>query len=132
MINPGCLTHYFVQSGKACKEEQDNLDKAQANLDRVKDQQNALGEILIDFEKYKINFNDILHKLAIFAEIFNFMHAKSLEIRDRLDKGLRTVETTHFQMLIALLQAQIKPLQEGMKVYADQIHRLRLSAESFK
>ena len=54
-------------------EAQDNLDKAQANLDRVKDQQNALGEILIDFEKYKINFNDILHKLAIFAEIFNFV-----------------------------------------------------------
>ena len=54
-------------------EAQDNLDKAQANLGGVKDQQNALGAIQVDFEEFKPNINDICLKLVIFANIFHFV-----------------------------------------------------------
>ena len=52
---------------------QDNLDKARANLERVKRDQNALAALQVDFENLKSRIDDICIKLGIFAGIYSFV-----------------------------------------------------------
>ena len=39
----------------------------------LKDQQNSLGEVLLDFKKFEIHIYDFAYKFRIFAEIFGFV-----------------------------------------------------------
>ena len=65
------LHSLFTQS--PILEAEGDLDKAKANLEGVKKNQNALAEMQVDVENLKPLMDDICFKLGIFAQVYSFV-----------------------------------------------------------
>ncbi|KAF7768666.1 hypothetical protein Agabi119p4_7909 [Agaricus bisporus var. burnettii] len=100
---------------------QNDLNKAKANLAKAASEQKALAAMQADFEQFKPNIDDICTKLGIFADIGAFTTEQSIIMNAELQEGMKVLKTEAFQVKLRLLQAQVKPLREGMRQYATQI-----------
>ncbi|XP_006463632.1 hypothetical protein AGABI2DRAFT_179925 [Agaricus bisporus var. bisporus H97] len=116
-IPAGFLGEYVVERNKV----QAQLDQAKSDLAGTIDKQVALAAMQVDFEKLKPDIDDICHKLGVFATIWAFAIEQSTEINTALDEGIKVLTYKKFQAKLNFLIAQIKPLREGMRIYAIQI-----------